>query len=85
MQEKYRGCLVIGGGETAGAGTGDGAITLFEPGRPRLYRVTMAQIERDGRTLYMPRGRREFQHWRVSYGGVLFGSLIVEALILLHD
>jgi hypothetical protein len=42
MQEcRTRVYLVIGGGKTAGARTGDGAITLFEPGRPRMYRVAM--------------------------------------------
>ena len=43
MQVKYRGYLVIGGGEMARAGSADGAITLFEPGRPRMHREDMAR------------------------------------------
>jgi hypothetical protein len=49
MQEIFRGCLVIGGGATTGAGTGQhaitlgaitlGVITLFEMGGPRIYWV----------------------------------------------
>jgi hypothetical protein len=48
MQERYHDCLVIGGGELAGAGTdartADGAIALFEPRWPRMNLGTMAIV-----------------------------------------
>jgi hypothetical protein len=36
MQERFHGCLVIGGGATTRAGIGHRAITLFEMGEPRI-------------------------------------------------
>lgn len=59
-----------------GAGTGDGAITLFELGRPETvlsrhggslktgnleeYSRGLGQLEGDRRTPYIPWGRRQF-------------------------
>ena len=40
-------CLLIGGGQTPGAGTGVGAMTLFELGQPRWLDGAYMEVGRD--------------------------------------